>query len=299
MKDNKQNNKRGSEKRSIDWMSVLGLLLACGLMFIGVVLIKEVNKDTNSYQYVMSYINLANFYDLTSVFIVIGGTFAALMIAFPAKQFLKMGKHLKIVFFPKKFEPSIYIDQIVKCAQKARVNGLLALEEDLETLDDDFMRNGMMMVVDSVDPEKVKQQLQARLDYMEERHSQERSFYDKGAVFAPAFGMIGTLIGLINMMKNLSDTESVGPNMAVALITTFYGSVLSNVIFMPISNKLRVQHEQEYVCKMIVCEGIQAIQEGENPKFIQNRLIQLLPAYMQEKVLKELSNTKEEVKKKK
>ena len=116
------------------------------------------------------------------------------------------------------------------------------------------------------------------MDYLDERHAQGRALYDKGASYAPAFGMIGTLIGLINLLKDLSDPSSLGPNMAVALITTFYGTILSNVIFTPISNKLQIRHDEEFLCKMIICEGVQGIQAGENPKFIEERLARLLPS---------------------
>ena len=135
-----------------------------------------------------------------------------------------------------------------------------------------------MMVVDSVEPEKVKAHLEAQLDYLDERHAAGRAIYDRGSQFAPAFGMIGTLIGLINLLGNLDDISSVAPNMAVALITTFYGSIMANFIFLPISSKLAVRHDQEYLCKVIICEGIQGIQAGENPRFIEERLAHLLPA---------------------
>jgi chemotaxis protein MotA len=205
----------------------------------------------------------------------------ALMVSFPGSQLAKVPKHMRIVLMPKKYDPGAYIGQLVEFAKKARINGLLALEEDLAGIDDTFLKNSMMMVVDSVDPEKVKQQLEARLDHMDDRHAQERALYSKGASYAPAFGMIGTLIGLINLLKDMADVSTIGPNMAVALITTFYGTVLSNLIFTPIANKLQSRHEEEFLCNMIICEGVQAIQAGENPKFIQERLMNLLPQYKQ------------------
>lgn len=256
----------------MDFMSILGWIFGLILMTIGMVLTQNAN---GSYSVQMQ--NMMNFFDPTSIAIVLGGTMAALMVSFPGKQLAKIPKHLKIILAPKKYNPNEYIAQIVKYAKKARINGLLALEEDLENINDPFLKNGLMMVVDSVEPEKVKQQLESELDYMDERHAQDRSIYEKGSSYAPAFGMIGTLIGLINLMKHLDDPSTVGPNMAVALITTFYGSVLSNLIFAPISNKLKIRHEEEYLCKMIICEGIQGIQAGENPKFIEERLSHLLP----------------------
>ena len=258
-------------------MSILGWVFGFALMFIGITLTKNVSDGS----YNFNPQNVINFFDPTSIFIVIGGTITALMVSFPGSQIAKVPKHLKIIFSPKHYDPTAVINQLVEFAKKARINGLLALEEDLETISDAFLKNSMLMVVDSIDPEKVKQQLETRMDHMDERHAQERAFYNKGAGYAPAFGMIGTLIGLINLLKELDDAASVGPNMAVALITTFYGTILANLIFTPIANKLQARHEEEFLCDMIICEGVQAIQAGENPKFIQERLINLLPQYKQ------------------
>lgn len=258
-------------------MSTFGLILAVCVMFVGIILI----QDDGGFHIQLDRVIL--FGDVPSLFIVLGGTLASLMISFPLSQLKKIPKHLKIIFRPTQYDPQSYIERLVECAQKARVNGLLALEEELDGMEDTFMRSSLMMVVDSVDPEKVKDQLNAWMDNMEDRHASERAFYDKGAAYAPAFGMIGTLIGLIKMMDQMKDVDSIGPNMAVALVTTFYGSLLSNLVFMPISNKLRVRHEEEFLCKLIICEGVEAIQAGENPKFIQERLTNILPEYQQHK----------------
>ena len=150
----------------------------------------------------------------------------------------------------------------------------------------------MMLIVDAVDPEKVKTLLETELDYLDERHAQDRAFYDKAAAYAPAFGMIGTLMGLINLLQSLTDPDAIAPAMALALVTTFYGTILSNLIFMPISNKLRVRHEEEYLCKMIVVEGVQAIQAGDNPKFIEEKLTQLIPGFLAAKGLSDKKGKK-------
>lgn len=257
----------------MDLMSILGWILGTLLILGGMI----TSTDPTTKAVSFSVENIINFGDVPSVLIVIGGTITALMVSFSGKQLAKFPKHLKIIFAPTKYKPEDYIGQIVEFAKKARVSGLLALEEDLDKVEDQFMKNSLMMVVDSVEPEKVKLQLETQLDYLDERHAQDRAIYDKGSSYAPAFGMIGTLIGLINLMQNLSDVGAIGPNMGVALITTFYGTILSNFIFSPISNKLKIRHEEEYLCKMIICEGVQAIQAGENPNFIEERLAQLLP----------------------
>jgi len=267
-------------KKKTDIMSILGWVFGFGLMYVGICL----TKDIASGSYAFDPGNIVNFFDPTSLVIVVGGTFTALMVSYPGSQIAKIPKHLMIVLTPKQYEPIKYIDQLVEFAKKARINGLLALEEDLDHIEDNFLKSSMMMVVDSIDPEKVKQQLETRLEHLDERHASERGLYQKGAGYAPAFGMIGTLIGLINLLKNLEDSSSIGPNMAVALITTFYGTVLANLIFTPIANKLEARHDEEFLCNMIICEGVQAIQAGENPKFIQERLMNLLPHYKQDLV---------------
>ncbi len=266
-------------KRKIDIMSIIGLILAFGLMVFGIMCSKK--EDGTGYEFGTE--TLGSFIDLPSIIIVVGGVIACLMFSFPISQFAKIPKHLGIIFSPKVYNPEIYIAKIVECAKKARANGLLALEEDTNEMTDAFMKNSFQMVVDSVDQEKVKEQMDCWLANLDDRHSSDRAFYDKGAELGPAFGMIGTLIGLINMLQNMSDIDTLGPNMAVALVTTFYGSILANALFLPISNKLRVRHEEEYLCMSIIAEGVQAIQAGENPKLVQERLVHMLPEYRQKK----------------
>ncbi len=276
--------KKGGSARSFDVNSAVGLILAVGLMVFGIILTSTTVDGVKIYS--INVKQLLSFWDPPSVAIVIGGTIAGLMLSYPISQFAKIPKHMMMLFTPRVYSPEFYIEQLTACAKKARVNGLLALEEDVNQMTDPFLKSSLMMVVDSVDPEKLNEQLEASLENLDERHGQDCSFYDKGAALAPAFGMIGTLIGLINMLKDLQDIEAVGPNMAVALITTFYGSLLANVIFMPISTKLRVRHEEEYLCMKIVCEGVRGIQAGENPSFIEERLLKMLPEYRRVKMAK-------------
>ncbi|NLV86538.1 MAG: motility protein A [Clostridiales bacterium] len=267
-------------KRKLDLMSIIGLGGAIILIVFSIML-AQTKGDDGSLSFEIIPINLMSFFDLPSIAIVIGGVLTVLMLSFPVEQFTRVPKHMKIIFAPQQFVPEQYISILVDCAKKARVNGLLALEEDANAIEDVFLKNSLQMIVDSIDPDKVKTQMESWVNSVEERHIQERAFYDKGAAYGPAFGMIGTLIGLINMLKVLDDVASVGPSMSVALVTTFYGSLLANVFFMPVSNKLRVRHDEEYLCMLIVCEGIQAIQSGENPKLIEDKLVHLLPEYRQ------------------
>lgn len=260
---------------------MMGLILGFGLIIFSIMLTQR-QEPLTGYDIIVG--NLSAFYNAPSIFITIGGTFASLMIMFPTSTFVKIPKHMKIIFSPREYKAEIYINKLTEIAKKARMNGLLSLESDLEEMTDPFLKKGLQMLVDGVDPEEVKNQLETSLESLDDRHAQERALYDKGATLAPAFGMIGTLIGLINMLKTLQDVESLGPNMAVALITTLYGSVLANIVFMPISNKLRVRHEEEYFCMYIICEGIQAIQSGINPNLLYDKLMNILPEYQRKKI---------------
>ena len=269
-------------KRRLDPMTVAGLIIGFGLLFFSIMLTERQEPATG---YDILVANLKAFYNIPSILIVVGGTFAALMMMFPLSQIKKVPKHILILIRPRQYKVEVYINRLVEIAKKARINGLLSLEADLEELSDPFLKKGLQMLVDGVDPEEVKNQLEAALDSLDERHSQDRSIYDKGAALGPAFGMIGTLIGLINMLKTLQDVESLGPNMSVALVTTFYGTVLANMIFMPISNKLRVRHEEEFLCMHIICEGIKAIQSGINPNLLYEKLTNILPEYQRKKIM--------------
>lgn len=251
----------------MDIIGLVGLVGAILLMLFGIVFNMEAG---------ILWGNLKYFMDIPSILITIGGTFAVLMISFPADNFIKLPKHLKIVFFPTKYNPMEYIVSIGEFAKEARVKGLLSLENNLAEVKDDFLKRSLMLVVDSVDAEKVKSILDTELDFIEERHASDLNFYNKGASYGPAFGMIGTLIGLVNMLQVMDDPTTVGTSMAVALLTTLYGSLLANVFFFPIANKLKVRHDEEMLCKMVIAEGVKAIQAGENPRFIEEKLLLLV-----------------------
>lgn len=252
----------------MDLMSLLGYIFGIGFVLLSIMLENDFSITPG---------NLSQFYDLPSIMIVLGGTIAATMISFPGKSLGKIPKHLKIVLMPKKYNPQSYIEQIVYFAKEARINGLLALEDKLNAVEDKFLKNSLLLVVDSVEPEKVKALLNNELDYMDDRHNQDQAFYLQMSEYAPAFGMIGTLIGLINLLANLSDQAALASSMAVALITTFYGTIIANLFCKPIARKLKERHSEEYLCKMIIAEGVQAIQDGDNPNFIQEKLTRLLP----------------------
>lgn len=275
---------------TFDFMTVLGWVVAIALIVFGITFVEapklkgreltdpayltEVEKYNLTGPFKMS--NVGGFVNYPSIAITVGGTIAALMVSFPMGAFAKVPKHMNIALMPTKYDTQSYIAQIVEFAKEARMKGLLSLEDKLQGTSDMFLRSSLMLVVDSVEPEKVHNLLEAELGHLDERHAGDRAFYDKGAAYAPGFGMIGTLIGLVNMLADMSDAATIGPAMATALLTTLYGSMLGNLFFGPISNKLKIRHEEEYLCKVLICEGVEAIQGGENPKFIEEKLQMLV-----------------------
>ncbi|EOC99712.1 Flagellar motor rotation protein MotA [Caldisalinibacter kiritimatiensis] len=216
--------------------------------------------------------NVMSFLHPASILIVLGGTIAATFVSFPIKKVLSTFKVVKNVFVNKTFSPNEIIQQIIRLANVARKEGLLALEEAAEDIDDEFLKKGILLIVDGTDPELVRNILETELAFLEERHSQGQGIFEAMGTYSPAFGMIGTLIGLISMLRDISDTSSIGPNMSTALITTFYGTLFANLIFLPISNKLKGKSKEEIILKELMVEGLLSIQAGENPRIIEEKL---------------------------
>ena len=216
--------------------------------------------------------DLSSFIDIKSVFIVVGGVLSATVVSFPFDRIKNLAKALKNAF--KKDTSSLKddVELLLALANTARKEGILALEGAADEIADPFLKKGIMLIVDGSDPELIKGILETDLEFVKERHAQTRGILDAAAAYSPAFGMIGTLIGLINMLKNLSDMEALGPSMAVALVTTFYGSLLANMIFLPLSKKLKSVGNQEYLRKELILEGLLSIQDGENPRIIREKL---------------------------
>lgn len=257
----------------MDISSILGLI-------IGAVLIVVVGIGPSE---------LGNFMDVKSIAIVLGGTLAAVIASYPLGILKETVKQMKILMQGKRYPTEVLIDTLVEMAQLARKNGLLALEEKANEQEDPFFKQGIMLIVDATEPEEVRSLLENEIDVMSQRHEEMIGIYEKAAAFAPAFGMIGTLVGLINMLNNMSldagASSSIGQDMGVALITTFYGCVLANLILMPIGKKLRIRNEEELLYKQIMIEGVLAIQSGDNPKFLKEKLVTYLGQKERAKIL--------------
>ncbi len=230
---------------------------------------------------------LGAFIDIPSAFVVIGGTIAATLINYTMEEVLSVVKVVKNAFFHKLMSPAEFIKKLVSLSEIARREGVLALESAASDIEDDFMQRGIQLAVDGTAPELIRSILETELSYLEERHKLGQSIFEAMGAFFPAFGMIGTLIGLINMLKTLDDPTQIGAGMAVALITTFYGAVLANLVCIPIAGKLKNRTERETLVKELTIEGIMSIQAGDNPRVVEEKLKAFLSPSLRREVSKE------------
>lgn len=249
---------------NIAW--IIGFVIAVGMTVFGMVSGGEI----------------AWFWDPPSVAIVLGGTVGAVIANYPMSTLKNMGKLLKLAILSPKYDPENYIEQMVDYCKTARQKGILALEEQANACTDTFMKSALMLIVDANDSDKVKSMLDDSINFLCDRHDQNIAIFNRAAGVAPAFGMVGTLCGLIGMLKRMDPTDpnsaaSLGSSMATALVTTFYGSLLAHVLFTPIGNQLQYLHNSEVLCLQIVEEGTLAIISGANPRYVEEKLRMMLP----------------------
>lgn len=216
--------------------------------------------------------NVIAFVDARSIFVVFGGVLASTFASFSPARMKSLAKALKVAFRNQQSNMAEDIDRIVDLANNARKNGLLALEDVAEKMEDPFLKKGIMLLVDGRDQELLRSIMEADLAVTKQRHADNRAILEAAAAYSPAFGMIGTLIGLINMLLTIDDVSTIGPNMSVALVTTFYGSMLANLVFMPLARRLKTLGSVEYLRKELLLEGIMAVSNGENPRTIREKL---------------------------
>lgn len=226
---------------------------------------------------------LGNYISVQSIIVVLGGSFAAMLVANPLSRMLGIAKYIGIAARTPDWQEEKMISDLVAFSERARREGLLALEDNLDEVEDEFMRKGIQLVVDGTDPDIIKNILYHDLNEIQSRHESGIKIFDDWGKIAPAFGMIGTLIGLIQMLVNLGgDASIIGAGMAVALITTFYGAILANLVFLPFKTKLEDRDKEETRVKEIVIEGILSIQSGDNPRILLEKLISFLPPAQRE-----------------
>ncbi|WAH36603.1 flagellar motor protein [Alicyclobacillus dauci] len=227
--------------------------------------------------------SLASLWRLPALVIVFGGTIGATLLGSRMKSFTGIGKYLKIAFFTKATNPHDTIESLVNLAIQARREGILALEENVEQLDDQFLKNGVRLVVDGVDPELAKQMLETEISYIERRHEAGIGMFESAGGFAPTMGIIGTVMGLIHVLGNLDNVSKLGPEIATAFTATLYGVASANILWLPLANKLKARSEDEVLEREMTLEGILSIQAGENPNVLKQKLLSFLASSQRER----------------
>ena len=243
----------------MDLASIIGLVVCFSLMIFGMVFGK-------------SFSAVLSFLDAPSALITFGGAFCCIMASYPMAGYIGGLKSIGLIFKTSTMNVPAIIQKIIELSNVARKEGLLSLEEAASDIDDEFLKKGILLIVDGTDPELVRAIMETELVSIEGRHKTCIGFWDTLGAMGPAWGMIGTLIGLVDMLYHMDNVATLGPAMAVALITTFYGSVLANAICTPVSNKLKVDNAAEMMLKEVMIEGLLSIQAGENPRVIEEKL---------------------------
>lgn len=245
-----------------DMASTLGFIVGSIAIFIGMAL------DGGK----IKLGGLKLFWDLPSVFITVFGSFCTVMIAFPMEDIKNLPSTMKNAFIEKHMPADEIINKFVDLSKKARKEGLLSLENEIEGIEDEYIKSGIQMVVDGIEPETIREILELEIGEMERRHAGGINLLKGWAGYGPAYGMIGTLIGLVQMLANLSDPSLLGPGMSKAIITSFYGSVMANFLFGPLAGKLEIKSGMEANRREMMLEGILALQSGVNPRIIEDKL---------------------------
>ena len=256
----------------VDIASLIGIVLCFAMMLYGIIDGAGINNLVKEY------------WNFPSAIITFGGAFAATLTSYSLADYISGLKSFALVFKAPAINTAEMIRKIIDLSNVARKEGLLSLEEAAADMDDAFLKKGILLMVDGTDPELVRAIMETELVSIEGRHKNCISFWDTLGAMGPAWGMIGTLIGLVDMLYNMDNVATLGPAMAVALITTFYGSVLANAICTPVSNKLKADNAVEMMLKEVMIEGLLSIQAGENPRVIEEKLKSFLAPQEREAV---------------
>jgi chemotaxis protein MotA len=228
---------------------------------------------------------IMTYVDIPSVFCTIGGSYCALMLQYGIKDMLVVFRVMGRTFRHYQYGAMALIDKLYEFSEKARREGILSLEEVIQDLDDKYMQQGLRLVVDGTDAEIIRNLMENELTKMNDRHAYWMRLLDNWSKIAPGFGMLGTVLGLIAMMKNIEDKSRIGPNMSVALITTFYGAVMTNLMFQPMLGNLGTMDAEETTVREMIIEGVLSIQAGDNPRILLVKLASYLNPVQRQQVL--------------
>lgn len=208
----------------------------------------------------------------TAFLIVFGGTAGGVILSFPLRELINAIKSLRVVFLNSKAQTAEIIDLLVSLALKARKEGILALQTDIRDIEDEFLKKGMELMTDGTDPTLLREIMETELSFMEEEIQQSSKVWESAGGYAPTIGILGAVLGLIHVMENLSDPSQLGAGIAVAFVATVYGVGSANLIFIPLSNKIKFKQRQTIILREMMIEGILSIQAGESPNFIRQKL---------------------------
>ncbi len=254
----------------MDVATIVGLAITFGTFFVGIFMSGSIGQ----------YINVP------SLVIVLGGTVGASILAVDMSTVKAVPGMLKLILKKQKVDALGILAQLVRYAEMARREGILSLDKELKNIEDPFIQKAVQLLVDGTDPELIRDILETEIIFLEQRHQNGIRYFNICASLGPAFGFLGTLIGLIAMLAKLSEPEKLGPAMAVALVTTLYGVILSNMVFIPFAEKLKGKHEDEVLVKEMVIEGVMSIQSGDNPRMVEEKLKTFLPPSLREEASK-------------
>lgn len=235
------------------------------------------------------------FWDPPAMIIVFGGILGASMVHFPITQFIKLFGRLKVVFGFRRKDYQKDIEQITMIADKIRKDGRLAINKDIEKISDHFLRSSLQLFVDKVSPEQLEQIMKENINAIEERHGQGIMFFETLSKYAPGFGMVGTLIGLIIMLAKLDDPKNIGSHMSIALVTTFYGVLLSNLVFLPLAGRLRISSYEEIFQKQMLLKGIIALANGDSSYIIREKMAMFLSEKERKRLQQHMNKAKKQV----
>ncbi|PKM82346.1 MAG: motility protein A [Firmicutes bacterium HGW-Firmicutes-14] len=258
----------------MDLSSILGLIMGFGMLIGG---------------FMLEGGHFTSLLEPTAAMIVFGGTIGATMTSFAMEDIKQVPQLFKITFIEKKYEVNELIGILTGFAEKARREGLLSLERETTAIDDEFLKQGIQLVVDGTDPALVRDILETQIDFTDQRHKIGADIFEAAGGYSPTMGIIGTVMGLVHVLSNLSDPESLGPSIAVAFIATLYGVCFANVAWLPIGHKLKLKSKQERFMREIALEGILSIQAGDNPSIVREKL----RAFLSGKMRQEASVSKE------
>jgi len=245
----------------MDITTIFGLILGIGAVLVS---------------FLMEGGHISSLIQAPAMLLVIGGTFGAAIITTSSVQLTSLPKLFKVILFEKKLNPQQLIDIIYDLAQKSRKNGLLSLEKELVNIGDSFLKKAIQLAIDGFETNKIREILEIEMSYIEERHKVGATFFQKLGGFSPTLGIIGTVLGLIHALGNMENSSNMAASIASAFIATLWGVALANLIYLPISDKLKVKHQDEALYLEIISEGVISLAMGDNPRVIRMKLLSFL-----------------------